>query len=393
MSAMELTQQIMSKTRAGASLWTSLRWLSDILYCLCWIIALPVELVCNRRIGRRYFSTLPVIISVTIMTLFLTLGYASRLMLSSQLAELNQPRPMPRFGAPQAATSPTVDPAVIQQVMKDLSRELPLSGSPWVLWGALGLLGVAFFSHRLMNWWRFRTTEQVHSRACGMPHWVWWVWEVAHRNKRCNPSSPVGDALTPDQLKSAVAGGGLGDKLVELIDVASASLRRLWRSFGSDPTPSGPLAWACSTVIHPLLLGVGAIILTTIDPIYGAYGVLAAIAIFIKARIQKALVVEAIYDIFDARLEQVFMRGLERPEEMATAKRAGMVVPTLAEVLPSNMGRMPAGSAMTPELQALLNALRGDAETGPDQPKPPQPSQPAEPAGSGPVPRGQPPVV
>jgi hypothetical protein len=283
-----------------------------------------------------------------------------------------------------------VDPKLLQDAVSALQGELPLSSSPWALRTVLLALAVAMVGHRILNWWRFRTTEQVHSRSCGTPHWVWWVWGLAGQHRGSKPSSVEAAAVSNDDIQAAATTGGLGDKLVEFSSLVGRGLHRQWQSFGNDSVPTGPFAWACSTILHPLLLALAGLLVAWIDPIYGLYMLMAAFAIFIKARIQKALVVEAIYDIFDARLEQVFMRGLERPEEMSTAKRAGMVVPVLAEVLPASMDRMPAGSAMPPEVQAMLDALRGESTRAPGEDRSPEPPS-SEP--SGPVSSGQRPVA
>jgi hypothetical protein len=360
-----LGQELLRKTRAGTSFWTTFRWIADFVYGVCWIIALPLELLLNRRMGRRYNAMLPMAVAILgVVGLYSYFGWSIKAMQELQtrggvpLAFAITPRLVPDNSL-LAPTQPGQFPRPRLPATANAAVPVPqaLSSSPYFLPVVMGVLLLALIAHRVDNWWRFRTTEQVHSRHCGTPHWVWWLWQAMARLK------PTGQeaAAVMEAKPSAVLPEGTS-KTPTVGNVSRQSLRSFLRGAMVGVPPTGALAWLASTILHPLgLVGIG-IAMTPFDIVVALHLYLVAVAIFLKARIQKALVVEAIYDVFDARIERVFMRGLESPKDMPTAARAGMVVPGIAEVIPQAMDRLPKQSPLSPEYESLVTA-KWDAAT------------------------------
>jgi hypothetical protein len=347
-------QELMRKTRAGASFWTTFRWVADIVYGLCWMVALPAELLLNRRIGRRYASMLPLCISFLLLVgIYSSFGWAMAALEQSRTGQPTWMDIVPRLEAPALTGQPLSTPTPAPRAAAVASLPAPLSGNPYFLPGIMLILSLAVLGHRLDNWWRFRTTEQVHSRACGIPHWVWWCWQgiAADAQKTAKPSVVT-------EAKPAAAGVVAAATPTSIFMVLQTEFQSMVRGSIKGVPPTGALAWLSSTVVHPVALLIGGVLVLRVDFMVGAHTTLVAVAIFIKARIQKALVVEAIYDVFDARLERVFMRGLEEPEDLAAAGRAGMVVPGVARLMPGAISRLPKSSPLAPEYQSLVTVLR-----------------------------------
>lgn len=348
------TSEFLGKMRAGTSFWTTFRWLADIVYGICWMIALPVELLLNRRMGRRYNSMLPLTIAMLLMVgLYAYFDWGVRFAREAQ-ARLQQPVAMQPLqgGNPFLRPQP---PAMNQPNLAALQLPSPLiSGQTYFLPALVGVIVLAMLAHRVDNWWRFRSTEQVHSRNCGIPHWVWWLWAALARG-----TGPSG--IKPAEVIEAKPGSEVAVRSTRPASFA-ASVRSSFvttlRGFTNGVPPTGTLAWIASTIVHPLTLWLASGLIARVDFVIATHLAFAGLAIFLKARIQKALVVETIYDVFDARIERTFMRGLESPTEMAAASRAGMIVPGVAEIMTEAISRLPKQSALSPEYQALVTAIR-----------------------------------
>lgn len=110
-------------------------------------------------------------------------------------------------------------------------------------------------------------------------------------------------------------------------------LRRVVIDWRRCEPPSGTLVWVAATVVHPVLLFLLANVITQLNPALGSCLAMAAIAIFLKARVQKAIVVESVYDLFDARIEQEFTRALAEPVRLDAVDRAGFAVPGIARLV------------------------------------------------------------
>ncbi len=370
--------EMIKQTKCGASVWTTFRWLANLVFGVCWIVALPAELMLNRRIGRRYAGLLPLLFAIPVFWLFVELGQemmansfkgASR----SQLRAMN----LPEHGF----------------------------SALWPSGVLLGLLGLCLIGHRLANWHRFRSTEQVHSFSNGIPFWVlppMWLIKLLPKPKPPvpqpktaspeQPQLPASADVTPDTDGRVTMVGSAIDTTAEVVlattppsavieakpaapsskpldgslrwvlDAAKAIVAHLkgeWRSFVHEwrqgEIPTGAITWIASTIVHPILLSVVSVPIAALHVGFGAYLGFAAIAIFVKARIQKALVVESVYDIFDARIEQEFTSALAHPGRLRAVERTGFAVPGIARIAAQAVSQssQPCGK-LDPQLEALM---------------------------------------
>ena len=321
--------QALKSVRAGSSVWTTLRFLSNLLFALCWIVALPIELLLNRRMGRRYSGFLPLCLSVTlVMTVLIFVSSG---------------------------------PSAFQA---EAAKHLTLQ--PWFqrCCITLGIIGLAVFRHRAANWLRFRTEDQVHSFSCGFP--IYLQLPFVNRLTPDQPTAtPILATTTQDKKKARwkTLDTVMGDALLHLL---GPELKHFLSEWIRGRVPSGPFLWYASTVLHPVLLGAGAIALLKVDAPVASYCGLAAGAIFLKARIQKAIIVESLYDLFDARIEQDFMRSLGEPQRLNTVEQRGFPVPGLARIISAPLGTNSAATPLAPEFASLLEGTASDSQqTGP----------------------------
>lgn len=315
----EVGQKIMQSTRCGAGIWGTFRWLANFVFAMCWIVALPVELVLNRRVGRRYSGLVPLLLSLVVLVPCLVLP----------LAVPTQSR---------WASSVVVD-----------QRGLLLS----IL--AIAIFLAAVLRQRIAGWWRFRSNEQVHSFSSGVPFWLhppkdfmeMWGDEPKPGPEAAIPKPPAKPANKP----ATTFLGMVGEEITRNIADQWKPFVQQWNR---GEVPTGPIAWFGATIVHPLALAVGAILLAPIQAVFAGYLLMAAAAIFLKARIQKALIIESIYDLFDARIEQAFTRELSVPQALNEAERAGLVVPGMVRAVASAESTpLPRGD-LSPGHQALL---------------------------------------
>jgi hypothetical protein len=319
--------QAIKTMKAGASVWTTFRFLANIVYGLCWILALPVEMVLNRRVGRRYSSILPLTISVVLVSAFLRLvGVAS---------------------AKAATEHPELKIAAA-------SLEVSL--------GFLVVMALAVIRQRVASWWRLRTSDQVHSFSSGIPLWLCPPTMLTARLRNSPPKRPVEQRAAP----TTVFGTLCDDAGTAIL----AEVRNFYQAWLHGRAPTGAIAWYGATVVQPLLLVGVAYLVAPVEAALGIYLVIAAIAILVKARIQKALVIESIYDIFDARIEQDFMRSLGEPQRLDSIERQGIPVPGLARIVSaeasSTAGQLPPDYARLITVSSEVEMKPGGGRTASD---------------------------
>lgn len=328
----ELMQQVIKATKCGASIWATFRFVSNALFALCWVVALPLELVLNRRMGRRYTGILPLLGSTLLLgAWFFLAGPALAKARSSSFQ-------------PGAGISP--------------SQTLPL------MVGMLLLFAV--WRHRLANWWRFQSNDQVHSFSNGVPFYLYLPRPlarfVASRTTRTEPPS-WNWAQRVQALKA-----GKGTIVRFAIDLAGHLWQQVLGFFAqwrSGQVPTGPLQWIASTVLHPALVIAIALVAMRWNAVVAFYAIFAAMAIFMKARIQKALVVESIYDLFDGRIEQEFTHAISQPHRLRAVEQTGFTVPGLAKAVVNMPQTIEAKPAMPADLAALVTATEGGGD-GPE---------------------------
>lgn len=308
---------LFENTHNGAGVWGTFRWLSSMLYAACWIVALPAELVLNRRVGARYAGLLPVTIS------FFLLG-----MLFATAGSLRSP------------------------LLPAAKETASASDAMWTVLIAEGVFILAVIRNRIANWMRFRSEDQVHSLSNGVPFWL-------------NPPRFASETVVSmsNDLRE-MASADYAAQASGNAQVVRGHVSGFFQEWRSGLPPTGPIAWILATVVHPALLVAGSVPLAGINPAAGYYLFIAGVMIFLKARIQKALVVEKVYDLFDTRLEQEFTLALGNPVKAQNVERAGMIVPGIARVLsqgpsdddggPGRGSVRPKPSPLSPDVQSLL---------------------------------------
>lgn len=317
-------QSFLQSIRCGASIWTTFRFISGVIFAFCWIIALPVELVLNRKMGRRYTGFLPLFGAYIVMHFVF-------------IAALPQRSWM---GVSMPSTGAEFGPLLMFLVM-----------------------GAAIVRHRFASWWRFRSHEQVHSFSNGVPFWLHPPKVLVNLVPSPKPSAakatstkasmpkPPPDANAPLAKKIEYALVAFADFLIEQVP----SVFREWRS---GEIPTGPITWMLATIAHPAMLFGSSIPVSLLNAPMGSYLMFAAVAIFLKARIQKAMIVETVYDLFDARIEHSFTQSLANPEKLRDIERTGLAVPGIARALgemePKGDGRPDGRGTLAPDLAALL---------------------------------------
>ena len=314
--------QMLKSIRCGASVWTTFRFISNVLYAACWVVALPVELLLNRRIGRRYSGILPLFVGVVIMVQYLNFA-------SSAVATANKTQ--------------WVGPI------------LEASGAARI---ALLVVLIALLGHRLSNWWRFRTDDQVHSFSPGIPLWMHPPRALAALLPRPRTAASSGAPETIPPAADPTFGlrsMDVGVVSTALLQGVRAELNGILHAWRSGAVPTGSIVWIATTVVHPIALSVfGTFVLRRIDLGLASYLAIAALAIFVKARIQKAVVVESVYDLFDARIEQEFTRALSDPVRINQVEAKGFTVPGLARTLADVSAAGARPGVLASDLQALM---------------------------------------
>lgn len=319
-SANTVITGLVQNTRPGASVWTTFRWLGNTVYAVGWVCALPVELVLNRRMGRRYTGLLPVTLSLIWMVL--VIGIAGRL--------------LGGFGQSTALGAGVSTGVVIAIVL------------------------LAVLRHRFANWWRFRSADQVHSFSNGIPFWLCpprVLLRALPEPGTARPPSPLAAGAPMTTVSAALHAAA--SELTTRLAAEAARAASEWRR---GQVPTGAAVWIAATVLHPLLLlGVG-LLVTLANVALGAYLMAAAVAVFLKARVVKAGVVESVYDMFDGRIEQEFKRSIAEPVSLDAVERAGLAVPGIARIV-QDAGPRSGSAGLPPELSALVTP---DGTTSPN---------------------------
>lgn len=343
-----MSGQTVRQMRCGASVWTTFRFLANLLYGLCWIVALPVELLLNRRMGRRYTGFLPLLISLPLLAAFILFTSSVK----ARLLEGDKKLPL-AFGVTNAAL--------------------------WTTGVSIGLVVIALMCQRFASWLRFRGADQVYSFSNGIPFWLYWPRFITSRLPKLK-EIPPGEAVPPGELGTVSAESAATIPSFDLRaflqrpfkleqaaeNHAKRHLNALHREVWLGLVPTGPMYWIMSTIAHPLaVIYVGGVVRRMHEGL-GWYLALAGLAILVKARIQKAIVVEAVYDLFDAKIEHDFTRSLATPVESNAVERTGFAIPGLARAV-VQAGLVPEPVASLPKEYADLLARPGvNMEPKPD---------------------------
>lgn len=324
-------------TRCDASVWTTFRWLGNLVYALGWVFALPVELVLNRRMGRRYTGLLPVTISLLVLSAFIgLLGNFSNMF--TQPVASSQPRAMWGATPPAPVAAATATGAGI--------------GTGMLLTILLTIVLLALLRHRFANWWRFRSSDQVHSFSNGMPFWIY-PPRALLRVVAASSAATERPAASAPPVQLNTVGAALSAAVNEVTTKLSAEGSRALAEWRSGQVPTGTVVWFAATLLHPLLLGGVALLVSQANRPLGNYLAIAAVGIFFKARVQKAFVVESVYDIFDGRIEQDFKRSLSEPVRLDAVERSGYAVPGIARIV-EQAGKQSGSTALPPDLASLV---------------------------------------
>jgi len=174
----------------------------------------------------------------------------------------------------------------------------------------------------------------------------------------------------PVQLNTV--GSALRAAVNEITTKLAAEGSRALAEWRTGQVPTGTVVWLAATVLHPLLLGVLAVLVAQANRPLGIYLAIAAVGIFFKARVQKALVVESVYDLFDGRIEQEFKRSIAEPVKLDAVERAGFAVPGIARIV-QQAGNQSGSTGLPPDLAALVTT-NGVPPHGVVEPKSPNPS-------------------
>lgn len=243
----------------------------------------------------------------------------------------------------------------------------------------LVLVLLAWYRHRLANWWRFQTDKQVHSFSYGVPAYLIYPGgepEVITGGARslvplATGSSRIDESENrswPDRVEILQTQTFTAFAL-DILGYSKSLLRQFGREWKSGEVPTGPVMWVAATIIHPIfVVGCVAAALMPLSPVLAVYWMFAAVAIILKARIQKAIVVEAVYDLFDARLEQEFASALSNPHRLRSVERRGFTVPGLARALvtlPDAVERTPVSpAAQSPQPSADNHTVEPKVSVG-----------------------------
>lgn len=377
---------IFGKIKASASVWGVFRGLTNLVFLLCWVLALPWELLFNRRVGRRYMGLAPLAASLALLAFGVSLGasayHAAKLAL---LAQQQQQQERSQFFDPRAgnagagwASGGTGVPGRSDRAQPAATGADGVFNSTRLL---LTLLVVAVWAasvvQRWANWQRFRTEDQVHSFASGVPWWVhpprWLAARLLGRGK--TGAFHASMEIKPDRAGGSdrVPASGAWEVLVLLRDTVRTDLRQMLEDMRGGRAPGGVLAWIAATVIHPALVLLLSLPVMSVSGPIAVYMQLGAIAMFIKARIEKALLIETVYDLYDARLTQQLHTALAEPKRLESLGRAGVVMPGFASMLPGGRPLPQPADALSPEFEGLLQPAKNIEvrAIAPDQPTTP----------------------
>lgn len=297
----------------------SLQWLSKAVYFVCWMVALPLELVMNRRMGRRYAGAGPLAISLAVYLAII--NYAS----------------LRSYGLPGGFGT----------------RNAALGRSDFVLVIVGFIIVLAMIGNRFANWWRFRSNEQVHSYASGIPFWLFppKFLLLGTRKSAADAARKPWDEGLPRGPMGIGTFFRVAWAFFRFGFSALSQFRREWRS---GAVPTGPIAFLMATVLHPFItILMGALIAVVCKPL-AVYFLWASVAIFIKGRIEKSEAVERIYDLFDARIDQEYTAALANPVKLRDVEAKGVIVPGLARSLAETVRTMESSETLPQELSQLV---------------------------------------
>jgi hypothetical protein len=338
----QVASHIKRNTHVGASFWTTFRWLADIVYGLCWMLALPLELVTNIRVGRRYASLLPLVISAAVFVAF-TVFAAPFLW---------------RFVATAIRWMGTTDggKAIYTAFEVPWTISHSIVFTPWFLPIAIVVIGLSLLRHRLGNWMRFRGGRQIHSRSPGISLSAYMFFSQegtagdGTRSITLSPEPIIAPPVTVAKIWRA---------LPQITQEAISQLDR-----GLAPEILTYKGWLVDTVAVPLAWLIVGFVVTRWEPVLGMYLMVAGGAIFLKARIAKAHVVELVYDMVDGRIDQEFRQSLGKPAALDRSARSGVIVPSIARIVNGQPMPGSAASPLSPELATLIAGESAAARPG-----------------------------
>lgn len=321
----------------AASVCKTFRKLTAVVLFIAWQLALPIELILHRRVGKRYMNTFFFVISLIVLT-----NFAEAVLSGVRLARSSGPTQK----AAQLGTAPVKPPAP----------------DPLGPFGALtGMAGFAFVCHYLASRRRFGTEQQGHSLDPGVswlvyPPFAAIALRPLARSWRARAWIAAGDpSIEPNPRRL------LAYPASQLHAIAGMIKRHLALLSVGAP-PHGPLNWLCITVAEPLAIGLfGATLLRPQSGHheFGVYLCLVAVAMLIKGSIHAADWRERIYDDMDARLESQALSSWRSGKPMAEISSA-FTVP-VASCMPRSTASSPAVVGIPPGFEQLMAGTSPDA--------------------------------
>lgn len=300
----------------------AMQWLSKVVFAICRLVALPLELVMNRRMGRRYAGT--GVLFVSLLVYLAIVNYGSLRSYGFQGG----------FGM----------------------RSASIGRSDSVLLLAGFIIALAIVRHRFANWWRFRSEDQVHSYSNGIPFWLHPPKFLLIGTRKAKPIHlDANKKRWDDGLPKGPMGIGVFFRVLRaFLKHLGSKVSLFMREWRSGAVPTGPIAFAMATIVHPvIMLLCGALIGGVCKPL-AYYMLWASIAIFVKGRIEKAETVERIYDLFDAKLDQEATAALANPVKLREVEAKGVVIPGFARSLVDVAKAAEPAATVAPDFGRLL---------------------------------------
>lgn len=300
----------------AASVFNTFRKATAIVLFLAWQLALPVELILHRRIGKRYMNTFFFVVAMIGLTILAELwigGIRPSSVPSRDDRIVLSPRAAGKVSPPS--------PAAVR-----ISSLAPFA---WLTSAA----GIAFLCHYLANRGRFGTERQGHSLDVGIP-WLIYPPLAASIVRRLVRSGWMQAWLTATESAPDANTRRLLAYPVSQSRALSAMLRHHLSVLIAGEPPHGPLTWLVVTIVEPLALaGVGVIVTRECEGYreFGWYLGAVAAAMIVKGCIHAADWRERIYDDMDARLESEAISHW-RSGRPATALSSAFTVPIAAAV-------------------------------------------------------------
>lgn len=273
----------------ASGFWGSLPVLGSVVFGIATLFALPAHLVLHRRIGERYLNLFIVIAA----------GAAWEL-----VAMLLQPL------LTQLILYGKIKPWIPIEVLNTvLPHQLQISGLCVI---------VLYCCHRFGCWKRERADDLIHSRSWGVPTYLL----PSKVNQKASAAALA--------AKPTPAPTGLYD---ELIRDWKAAWAQMVADYNNKCVPSGPMAWAITTILQPIALMLIGVILCLNGLAIGASLFVSGIGMIVQGRIVAAFFREQILDHRDSRLEQEVWTRIIRGEP-SRAEQVGYAMPVATRSIP-----------------------------------------------------------